>query len=484
MRIFLTLLGLSEATKNCLEPSDPTGKKYHGSISISSVGNSCRRWGRKAPSHYKNYCRKLRKREKPGCWVKVDGRRRFEYCDIPICKTAEDFVTICSPIESKPHKCGHGIKPVVFKANSAHLPFSSQYPNGTVAMHCSHTSKLKRIRKSFSRKPRQANSTKEQLDWEQLLEDRGYLPDYYYYDFDRSAMSSVIPMKTFSSSKIKIPGKTEELRIVNGEEAKIESFPWQIALREKRGSRGVFCGGVILNKNWIMTAAHCVFDLDSSEEIFVTAGHSKASYRAAKKEPSFSELNISNIFIHRKWDANEVVGDLALLKLNSSIAFLDETPLRKICLPEGGFTIDQSLPSESEEHGPVCLITGWGDTQGTTKQNVLRQASLPLITNKECNKRLWENAIPDHLNLCAGYIEGGIDSCQGDSGGPLVCLVDNAWTVVGITSWGNGCAQGPGVYTRITEYKRWILAIMKKCEDYSQGSNVEICKNLSKFILS
>ena len=45
-------------------------------------------------------------------------------------------------------------------------------------------------------------------------------------------------------------------------------------------------------------------------------------------------------------------------------------------------------------------------------------------------------------------------SFQGDSGGPLVCLVDNAWTVVGITSWGNGCAQGPGVYTRITEYKR------------------------------
>ena len=75
-------------------------------------------------------------------------------------------------------------------------------------------------------------------------------------------MSSVIPIKTFSSSKIKIPEKTEELRIVNGEEAKIESFPWQIALREKRGSRGVFCGGVILNKNWIMTAAHCVFDLD------------------------------------------------------------------------------------------------------------------------------------------------------------------------------------------------------------------------------
>ena len=43
--------------------------------------------------------------------------KRFEYCDIPICKTAEDFVTTCSPIESKPHKCGHGIKPVAFKAN-------------------------------------------------------------------------------------------------------------------------------------------------------------------------------------------------------------------------------------------------------------------------------------------------------------------------------------------------------------------------------
>lgn len=57
--------------------------------------------------------------------------------------------------------------------------------------------------------------------------------------------------------------------------------------------------------------------------------------------------------------------------------------------------------------------------------------------------------------ICAGYKEGGIDACQGDSGGPLVA--DN--TLVGVVSWGKGCATYPGVYARVSSVRYWIRSV-------------------------
>jgi len=50
-------------------------------------------------------------------------------------------------------------------------------------------------------------------------------------------------------------------RVVNGEEADISSYPWQVALRLSSDPDGVFCGGTIIDPNWVVTAAHCVYDL-------------------------------------------------------------------------------------------------------------------------------------------------------------------------------------------------------------------------------
>ncbi len=52
-----------------------------------------------------------------------------------------------------------------------------------------------------------------------------------------------------------------------------------------------------------------------------------------------------------------------------------------------------------------------------------------------------------------------IDTCQGDSGGPLMMFTSSKqWVLVGLTSFGDGCAQPAysGVYTRVAAYESWI----------------------------
>ncbi|RXM96084.1 Transmembrane protease serine 5 [Acipenser ruthenus] len=90
--------------------------------------------------------------------------------------------------------------------------------------------------------------------------------------------------------------------------------------------------------------------------------------------------------------------------------------------------------------------------------DTLKEAAIPLISTKKCNSScMYEGEITPRM-LCAGYPEGKIDACQGDSGGPLVCQDENIWRLVGVVSWGTGCAEPnhPGVYTKVAEFLDWI----------------------------
>lgn len=237
---------------------------------------------------------------------------------------------------------------------------------------------------------------------------------------------------------------TKRGRIVGGTDASWGEWPWQVSLQVKLRAQSHLCGGSIIGRQWVLTAAHCFDGLLLSNIWRIYGGILNLS--AITTETSFSQ--IKEIIVHPNYKTSEGSHDIALIKLEAPLNFTD---LQKaICLPSK----DDTKPVYTD-----CWITGWGFTEEKGKiQNTLQKANIPLISNEECQKSYRDYKITKQM-ICAGYKEGGKDACKGDSGGPLVCQHEETWHLVGITSWGEGCArrEQPGVYTKVAEYVDWIL---------------------------
>ncbi|XP_047609488.1 transmembrane protease serine 5 isoform X6 [Phacochoerus africanus] len=122
-----------------------------------------------------------------------------------------------------------------------------------------------------------------------------------------------------------------------------------------------------------------------------------------------------------------------------------------VCLP----TEEQAFP-----RGSQCWVSGWGhtDPSHTHSSDTLQDTVVPLLSTQLCNSScVYSGALTPRM-LCAGYLDGRVDACQGDSGGPLVCLDGDTWRLVGVVSWGHGCAEPnhPGVYSKVAEFLDWI----------------------------
>ncbi|XP_077746732.1 chymotrypsinogen B-like [Canis aureus] len=247
-----------------------------------------------------------------------------------------------------------------------------------------------------------------------------------------------------SSSGCGVPAIHPQLsglsRIINGEDAVPNSWPWQVSLQTSSGFH--FCGGSLISQHWVVTAAHC----GVRKSHLVVAGVSDHS----STEEAVQVLPIAEVFEHPLWGQDLGPYDIALLKL-AAPALLSATA-SPVCLPG----TNASFPA-----GSLCATTGWGRTRYNSNKtpDKLQQAALPLLSNAEC-KKFWGSKITDVM-ICAGA--SGVSSCMGDSGGPLVCQKDGAWTLVGIVSWGSGWCNpsSPGVYTLVTKFIPWVLEILE-----------------------
>ena len=127
-----------------------------------------------------------------------------------------------------------------------------------------------------------------------------------------------------------------------------------------------------------------------------------------------------------------------------------------VCLPQQG---DQTPTGET------CYVGGWGAlNQGGPSPTTINSVDVTIYSDDTCsNDDSYGFEFTPEFEVCAGKIEGGKDSCQGDSGGPLVCINGNNEPVlVGIVSWGYGCASEgyPGIYAETAQYIDWMTDII------------------------
>ncbi|XP_026040585.1 serine protease 42-like [Astatotilapia calliptera] len=220
-------------------------------------------------------------------------------------------------------------------------------------------------------------------------------------------------------------------KIVGGFECTPYSEPHQVSLN----SGYHFCGGSLINQNWIVSAAHCY-----KSRIQVRLGEHDISVNEGTEQ----FIDSSRVIRHPQYDSWNIDNDIMLIQLSQPASL-------------NSYVQPVALPTSCAPAGTMCTVSGWGNTMSSTAdQDRLQCLNIPILSYSDCNNS-YPGMITDSM-FCAGYLEGGKDSCQGDSGGPVVCNGE----LQGIVSWGYGCAERdhPGVYTKVCIFNDWIQQTM------------------------
>ena len=256
-------------------------------------------------------------------------------------------------------------------------------------------------------------------------------------------------------------------RVVGGKKANERNWPWAVRVIVRGKPE---CGGTIINREFVLTAAHC-FD-----------GEPKVKNHDVKVlfQDKDSTVHTSlDLYVHQDYRQKNYKNDIALIKFPELKRFTRNQ--QAICLPR------EINTTNIIQAGNEMYAVGWGGTKSVQPghraaeadlSKHLKQVKLPFKASTFCDENVKNKTASatqkkkgnwyfnSTTQFCAGDVTGQKDTCHGDSGGPGMVLQPLngkwRWFQVGIVSWGIGCAQKGevGYYTKVSSYLDWINNII------------------------
>lgn len=239
------------------------------------------------------------------------------------------------------------------------------------------------------------------------------------------------------------------MKIVGGHRAKRQSWPAHAYVYEMGK-----CGGTLIGRDRVLTAAHCFSSSPRADNTQVVLG---AWNLNDVQGDEVQWPDVHSIHLHSDYSSHTQKNDIALLILRQYVRLTEHVQLA--CLGRGGNNGNDGYV------GSQVGAAGWGATsfKGSTT-DILLNVFMFVQPQRDC-KRAQGSYYDPELMLCASSaaMRGGKDTCQGDSGGGLYAVDyiegEWRWSLIGVVSHGNGCGDRgkPGVYTRVSKYKGWIF---------------------------
>jgi len=243
--------------------------------------------------------------------------------------------------------------------------------------------------------------------------------------------------------KVPVTNETTSFRIVGGKPAQPEKWPFIVRLRINKGGSFAVCGGSLIAKNWVLSAAHCWGPTLQASDLTVQPVRNNGTAQS-------NGIPAAKVITHPGYDPRKQVNDVMLIKL-----------ARPHDISASNLAILPSASAERRLDGLLrcAQVAGWGLMKFQTGRvsSKLNQVNVKVLPTEMCSRAYSGNVSGQHV--CAGYEQGGRDSCQGDSGGPLIVRDGpTGYLQIGIVSYGRGCAEAgfPGVYARTSHFGNWI----------------------------
>jgi trypsin len=225
-------------------------------------------------------------------------------------------------------------------------------------------------------------------------------------------------------------------RVVGGTTADRNATGWYMLVFSHVGNSWQQCGGTAIDSRHFLTAAHCV-DGQTPKNIVQSQAYVNPS---SLNPPSDRALSWESVTVHPGWNASTLENDIAIVRTTEDMQVVSATINTLVGAPAEGSDLE---------------VFGFGATSaGGLTSPVLLKGDVKEVTSTGGRCGSYGARYLPKTMLCAGTAHGHVDSCQGDSGGPLM----RGDTLVGVVSWGNGCALAgyPGVYTRVSTYSGWV----------------------------